>query len=145
MEGGGSHLKRNKKGEFEFFEDKKRKKCFKITYNTQTKSMRPSSMCFTIGVTHMLILVLSVLTILISVVYQQTKMHKERELWVYGVFLVIYTLGTCHSLHKLYRCARTDPGFIPSPKVLNKTILNHKSLETQRCQTKALRQVLRAR
>ena len=91
--------------------------------------MRPSSMCFTIGVTHMLIFGLSLITIFISVFYQQTKLHKQRELWVYGIFLVIYTLGTCNSLHKLYRCAKTDPGIIPSPKVLNETILNQMSLK----------------
>lgn len=89
--------------------------------------MRGSSQCVTIGVTTVLIVVLSLLTMALAMFYQQTKINSKRELYVYAIFFVIYVFGTCLSLQKLHRCARTDPGFIPSEKVLKDSIMTHKT------------------
>lgn len=101
-----------------------------MSYNTTSRSMRGSSHCVASGVTTVLILFLSLMSMAIAIFYQQTKIdnHEKRSLYVYGIFLLIYIFGTCNSIQKLHRCARTDPGFIPSKKVLPESIMAQKSL-----------------
>ena len=86
-------------------------------------------MCFANCTTLILICLLSFATIYISIFHQYAKEYNSTAWYYYGIFLAIYTLGTCHSIQRLFVCARTDPGFIPSPNMLSDTILTHKSLK----------------
>ena len=108
-------------------------RCLRLSYNTHTRSMRGSSMCYAISVSNLLIVFLSLSTLGLGIYYRETRIDlRKSHSHIYDILFVIHALSTLLTIQRLFRCAKTDPGFIPSPKLMNNTVLSHRQLSRLR-------------
>ena len=88
--------------------------CFNVRYNTATRRMWGSHMCFTIWLSKTLISVLSLLSMAFGLIYMMTKEHFKDFLILYSIFIALNLFTTPLSLRSLFKCSMTEPGIIPT-------------------------------
>ena len=88
--------------------------CFRVSYDSKKRRMWGSHMCVTIWRTTFLIVVLSIASSALGMIWQLHKPQFESYIPLYCFLIVLHFITTCFSLLKLYQCAVTEPGVIPT-------------------------------